>query len=663
MPTVPRMGNLRVDAVYGSHDMSRFDDAEDGAMPLERPHAPNCFDARKLMRKQSSEDRYADLSSSNDGERTPHRLSSTDSDAHMGTSSAVASPKADEYHERESLLERSDHLGSEDVAITTTTGDIGTRGIFSKWFMFTREKDQSPRDSDDRNDIKLNECDPFSSSGRGIDVDREKKSKNVSIFSGANSLCMEACYMVLFVISTVCRSLRSILVFPFRYKKDRNITVPARFEMNAVENKSASTGTTALKVNTAADGSTGTGDLSSSRRVKSDDLVVERKVSSQVSGTGGSSKAYDGDLENSLAHVRYADVHTALVRGAVTEKQHVAKKDGNATAFERMGETSCGLPSSAIRTSSSETTNTEGSDEYLWQRIQQSDQWIKDDEQPVRRKTFASQERLSPVSQENIMKTLPPSSNNVLKSTERNDVLSKTQESAIQHVQGAASLPNQQYQKRNSSFEDNRSLEHSHDPYYDERGFTSSIKKRDSLTSQEPDLPRISGPGRFRKELFETEEDEYQSPYSLQFDRLYLPEIRRKYPFRKAVMSEVKAMTDSLFRVFAKNKPEPDTRFTSPRSAHKTMTLIADLMIREFNCQVAVRRNGDLKLRCEKHYSLNRMLRARVTFQELDIFSCNVVIARSRADNFTVPTADYVNFVAGLQKALLDNITGSERYQ
>ncbi|PXF46367.1 hypothetical protein BWQ96_03866 [Gracilariopsis chorda] len=677
------MGIASGDGVHDTYDASRFDDAEDGAMPLERPHAPNCFDARKLMRKKSSDDRYADLSSSNDGEKTPNRFSSIDSDANRETVPlAVPSRDAKVLHEQKSGLAKQDHLGPEDAADMSTTRDFGMIGIFSNWFRFRTKKDQNTAQTlDDANGTKLNEYNPMpglstknlapdqepvTKMDRTSHVGRGRKSKIV-IFSGLHSVLIEACSMILLFISTVYRSLMSIMTSPFRHKKYRNLTASRRSEMNIVGKKNTNAEETIIKTNTSADGSIEDRGASSSSRTESEELVVEREESMLSSGnsTLSSSRGSYGDLESTTAQGENAHVSDLKVSGTITcsEQMPLAKTDGTETKLARIGESSSDLPSTAIRSSSSETTNTEDSDEHLWQRVQTSGQWTDDAEQTIRRATFAGQERLSPVSQENITKTHPHSSNHVLGSTQRDNVHSNTQENALQGIRGTRAVrpPTQRYQKRNSSFEAHRSLEHPNDLYYRESGFSSTDKRRDSFTSQEPD---VYGPERFRRELYEPDGDQYLSPFSVQYhEPMYVPEIRRKHPLRKGVIGDVKAMTDSLFRVFAKNKPEPDTRFTSPRSAHKTMALIADLMVKEFNCMVAVRRNGALKLRCEKHYSLNRMLRARVTFQELDIFSCNVVIARSRADNFTVPTADYVNFVAGLQQALLNNISGSERYQ
>ncbi|KAI0564685.1 hypothetical protein FGB62_24g029 [Gracilaria domingensis] len=140
-------------------------------------------------------------------------------------------------------------------------------------------------------------------------------------------------------------------------------------------------------------------------------------------------------------------------------------------------------------------------------------------------------------------------------------------------------------------------------------------------------------------------------------------EPKRKASIRSGLKNDVKAVTETVKRVLLRNKPEPDTRFTSPRSAQKTLTIIADVMVKEFECMVAVRRTGAFKIRSEKIYSSESRLRTTMKFRALDAFSCNVIICRSRDDDFTVPTADYVNFVAGLQQRFLNSVTGAWRYQ
>lgn len=138
-------------------------------------------------------------------------------------------------------------------------------------------------------------------------------------------------------------------------------------------------------------------------------------------------------------------------------------------------------------------------------------------------------------------------------------------------------------------------------------------------------------------------------------------QLRKRIHKASSEKTDVKTVADSIRRAFARHKSERETRFTSPRSAEKTLTLIADLLAKDFNCIVAVRKSGPLKLRCEKVYSAGKVLRTRVTFEVMDKFSCEVTIARSREDDNSVSTADYVTFVARLQRSFLDTTTGARR--
>lgn len=118
--------------------------------------------------------------------------------------------------------------------------------------------------------------------------------------------------------------------------------------------------------------------------------------------------------------------------------------------------------------------------------------------------------------------------------------------------------------------------------------------------------------------------------------------------------TDVRTMKDSIFRAFGRNKVEPETRFASPRSARKTLALIADMLVKEYGCDVAVRRNGALKMRCEKVFTGNQKLKVRLAFQPMDAYSCNVIICRSREDEHHVSTTDYVGFVADVQRSFMN---------
>lgn len=122
-------------------------------------------------------------------------------------------------------------------------------------------------------------------------------------------------------------------------------------------------------------------------------------------------------------------------------------------------------------------------------------------------------------------------------------------------------------------------------------------------------------------------------------------------------IGEVKAMKESLKRAFVRTKAEPETRFASPRSAHRTLKIIADMLVKEFSCSVAVRKSGPPKLRCERTMRNGQSLRTRLRFQPMDSFSCNVVMCRSREDDHSISTADYVAFVAALQRSFLNAVS------
>lgn len=134
-------------------------------------------------------------------------------------------------------------------------------------------------------------------------------------------------------------------------------------------------------------------------------------------------------------------------------------------------------------------------------------------------------------------------------------------------------------------------------------------------------------------------------------------ESRRKLGSGFRVLSDVKSVKGSIKRALNRGKMEPETRFASPRSARKTMTIIADLLVKEYLCDVAVRKVGSLKLRAEKTMASGHALRIRVCFQELDAYSCNVMISRSKEDDIEVSTYEYVNFIADLQRSFSDMVT------
>lgn len=119
-------------------------------------------------------------------------------------------------------------------------------------------------------------------------------------------------------------------------------------------------------------------------------------------------------------------------------------------------------------------------------------------------------------------------------------------------------------------------------------------------------------------------------------------------------MNEVKAVKDSLLRALGRNKAEPETKFVSSTPARKSMAVIADVLVKEYGCMVAVRKGASFKLRCEKIVSPGQVLRTRLTFHTIDKHSCTVIICRSREDDLKVPTADYVNFVTNIQRSFLN---------
>lgn len=109
-------------------------------------------------------------------------------------------------------------------------------------------------------------------------------------------------------------------------------------------------------------------------------------------------------------------------------------------------------------------------------------------------------------------------------------------------------------------------------------------------------------------------------------------------------MGEIKQVKDSIWRALNRNKIQ-EIRFESPRSASKTLTLVADILVKEYKCLVAVRKNGGLKIRCEKMFPSRQKLRTRVTFHPLGSFSCEIVIARSSEDEFVVSPREYEYFM------------------
>lgn len=117
-------------------------------------------------------------------------------------------------------------------------------------------------------------------------------------------------------------------------------------------------------------------------------------------------------------------------------------------------------------------------------------------------------------------------------------------------------------------------------------------------------------------------------------------------------IDELKAVKDSVMRVFSINKNYHEVQFESQRSAKKTLTLLADLLVKEYECTVAVKKNGGLKIRFEKSFDRGRKLRVRTTFHPTSQFSCIVAVCRSRQDDLTVSWRECDAFVKSFQSSL-----------
>lgn len=116
-------------------------------------------------------------------------------------------------------------------------------------------------------------------------------------------------------------------------------------------------------------------------------------------------------------------------------------------------------------------------------------------------------------------------------------------------------------------------------------------------------------------------------------------------------IDELKAVKDSVLRALNMNKNYHEVRFECRRPAHKTLTFLADLLVKEYDCTVAVKKSGGLKIRFEKDFE-GRKLRVRATFYATSQFSCTVAVCRSREDDLTVSWKECDAFVKSFQSSL-----------
>ena len=114
------------------------------------------------------------------------------------------------------------------------------------------------------------------------------------------------------------------------------------------------------------------------------------------------------------------------------------------------------------------------------------------------------------------------------------------------------------------------------------------------------------------------------------------------------------AVKDSLSRVIGKLKNEHEATFTSPCAEKRTMIILSDVLVREFKANVAIRKAGPPKIRCEHKMSDNRMIRLSATFHSIDEKSTKVMINRSKNDDMSVSNKECLQFVSNVQKCMMD---------
>lgn len=136
--------------------------------------------------------------------------------------------------------------------------------------------------------------------------------------------------------------------------------------------------------------------------------------------------------------------------------------------------------------------------------------------------------------------------------------------------------------------------------------------------------------------------------------------LRKKMSRTGSGLSEV-ARKVTLSRAIKRNKTDSETRFLSDRSARATFNFFADVLMKEQDYTVALRRNGALKFRCSKRLSYDNHVDAKVAFLPRGSNSCVVVVYPGHEDNDDTPLSpDYISFVSELQRCFVSAVLESK---
>ncbi|CAN8062025.1 unnamed protein product [Agarophyton chilense] len=708
VPTIAQMGGPLTREEIDDVNMSKFADAEEDALPLDRPHAPNYVDLRKFLRKGSSAERYADANSSSDKESWLKKMPLRDIDDKKTRIRNGELPKSLKCYGSPGICLQ--HHGDDvcncalDSSSTATvpfpypkaqrnrgTGDEDGRG--EEYILVQRNEDGSriPKAS-------LRNCGTFKTftvlDSRPIRHARNNERSLVKKFEGTGArgisfgnVLARMYHFIGLALAKLYQFLKSTLSFPFRVWHAHTI------QSTEVQKTPKDFSLTETMVSVSSDRKP----LYTTKIVeKGKDIDWEESESSSEAKTLGFEATAEPDLN--LGRKGHLKRRTSLstARDDAHELEWIGSneprtRDGVEEILHRSNEkveefSPSKFLMTAPGTSIVRSTEDEDGGMWLWRTIENSEKWTEGPggdlhpSMPV--KDLASPMGFKPPTQRQSRKHcsgVDYSNENCFNPTEQRPVEMDEIGRATQVFVAEAAGENEPLSPVDSailSAEERRILRKISDKLSPhptlERQRSSEPTTRTIVDSSDTILtdsanydthfsPEKDGssscelPQQVDRDLVLSTPSQPPTPGST--------ESRKKTPIRAGIKNDVKAVTESVKRVLFRNKPEPDTRFTSPRSAQKTLTIVADVMRKEFDCFVAMRRSGAQKLRSEKIYSSDARLRISLRFQPLDAFSCNVIIFRSRDDDFSVSTADYVTFIAGLQQTFLNSVTGAWRYQ
>jgi hypothetical protein len=123
-----------------------------------------------------------------------------------------------------------------------------------------------------------------------------------------------------------------------------------------------------------------------------------------------------------------------------------------------------------------------------------------------------------------------------------------------------------------------------------------------------------------------------------------------------SAIREVKNAPKSLLRsIGGLIRSNEDMRFASARSARKTTILLQDIFTNEMSAVCLARRGAPFRLLVTRDVDLTSRVRAKVTAEPLDDFSCNIVFARERGENTAKDI--YVSFINEAHRRFLAHTT------